>query len=70
MQLVLTLVIFTVNATSPYLVMTGYVLLGGARARETVQRWKDGLLRNDHLIMAIVLGVLGLVLAIQGATSL
>ena len=32
MELVLTLVIFTVIATSPYLVMTGYVLLGGPRA--------------------------------------
>ena len=70
MELVLTLVIFTVIATSPYLVMTGYVLLGGPRAREAVQRWKDALLRNNHLIMAIVLGVLGLVLGVQGATSL
>jgi Sap, sulfolipid-1-addressing protein len=69
-ELVLTLVIFTVIATSPYLVMTGYVLLGGPRAREAVQRWKDALLRNNHLIMAIVLGVLGLVLGVQGATSL
>ena len=69
-ELVLALVIFTVIATSPYLVMTGYVLLGGPRAHEAVQRWKDALLRNNHLIMAIVLGVLGLVLAIQGATSL
>lgn len=50
--------------------MTGYLLFGGAGAGQRLQAWKDWLIRNNHLITAVVLAVLGMVLAVQGATSL
>ena len=69
-QLATKLAIFTVIATSPFLAMTGYLLFGGDGAGQRLQAWKDWLIRNNQLIMAIVFAVLGVVLAVHGATSL
>ena len=69
-QLALTLVIFTVIATAPFLVMVGYLAFGGTAATRNLERWRQWLLRNNRLIMAIVLAVLGIVLAIQGVSAL
>ena len=48
-------------------------LPGGREEREASRpssKWRQWLLRNNHLIMAFVLAVLGVVLAIQGAGAL
>ena len=50
--------------------MVGYLTFGGTAATRNLDRWRQWLLRNNHLIMAIVLAVLGVVLAIQGARTL
>ena len=69
-QLAVTLAIFTIIATAPFLVMVGYLAFRGTAATRNLDRWRQWLLRNNHLIMAIVLAVLGVVLAIQGAGAL
>lgn len=69
-ELVLGVLAFAVVATLPFLVVIGYRLLGGAAAAQRLDRWKAGLLARNHLIMAIVLGVLGLVLAGRGLSAL
>ena len=69
-QLALTLAVFTLIATAPFLVMVGYLALGGTGAAQNLERWRRWLLRNNHLIMAVVLAILGLVLAAQGASAL
>ena len=69
-QLALTLALFTLIATAPFLVMVGYLALGGTSAAQNLERWRQWLLRNNHLIMAVVLALLGLVLAAQGASAL
>ena len=50
--------------------MVGYLAFRGTAATRNLDRWRQWLLRNNHLIMAIVLAVLGVVLAIQGAGAL
>jgi len=67
--LALTLAIFTIIATAPFLAMVGYLAVGGTAATRNLERWRQWLLRNNHLIMAIVLAALGVVLAIQGASA-
>ena len=57
-------------ATAPFLVMVGYLGFGGTSATRNLDRWRQWLLRNNQMIMAIVLAVLGIVLAIQGAGAL
>ena len=69
-QLALTLALFTLIATTPFLAMIGYLAFGGPGAAQSLERWRRWLLRNNHLIMAAVLAVLGIVLARQGASTL
>jgi hypothetical protein len=64
--IVAALLVFTVLATSPFLVAIGYVLVAGDGAQERLAVVRDWLMRHNRLIMAIVLGVLGLVVLGQG----
>jgi hypothetical protein len=47
-QLALTLALFTLIATAPFLVMVGYLALGGKSAAQNLERWREWLLRNNH----------------------
>lgn len=60
------LVVFTLLAASPFLVAIGYVLIAGDGAQERLGVVRDWLMSRNRLIMAIVLGVLGLVILGQG----
>ena len=60
---------FTLIATAPFLVMVGYLALGGTSAAQNLERWRQWLLRDNHLIMAVVVAMVGLVLAAQGASA-
>ena len=64
-QLSLTLSLFTLIANSPFLLMVGYLAFGVTDAAQSLELWRLWLLRNNHLIMAVVLSVLGIVLAAQ-----
>jgi glucan phosphoethanolaminetransferase (alkaline phosphatase superfamily) len=64
------LVVFTVLAASPFLVAIGYVLIAGSGAQERLGTVRDWLMSHNRLIMALVLGVLGLVIAGQGWAAL
>ena len=63
---VIALVVFTLLAASPFLVAIGYVLIAGDGALERLGTVRDWLMSHNRLIMAIVLGVLGLVIVGQG----
>lgn len=69
-QLALTVALFILIATAPFLAMVGYLALGGTGAAHSLERWRRWLLRDNHLIMAVVLAVLGIVPAAQGASAL
>jgi Sap, sulfolipid-1-addressing protein len=60
------LVVFSVIATAPFLVAIGYVLVAGDSAQQRLGIVRDWLMSHNRLIMAIVLGVLGLVILGQG----
>jgi glucan phosphoethanolaminetransferase (alkaline phosphatase superfamily) len=60
------LVVFTLLAASPFLVAIGYVLIAGDGAQERLGVVRDWLMGHNRLIMAIVLGVLGVVIVGQG----
>jgi hypothetical protein len=60
---------FAVFATLPFLVVVGYVQLGGEAATASLVRWREWLMRHNRLIMAAVLGVLAVVLAAQGLAA-
>jgi hypothetical protein len=60
------LVVFTLLAASPFLVAIGYVLIAGDGARQRLGVVRDWLMSHNRLIMAIVLGVLGVVIVGQG----
>jgi hypothetical protein len=60
------LVVFTLLAASPFLVAIGYVLIAGDGAQERLGVVRDWLMSHNRLIMAIVLGVLGVVIVGQG----
>ncbi len=64
--IVTALVVFTLLAASPFLVAIGYVLIAGDGALERLGTVRDWLMSHNRLIMAIVLGVLGLVIVGQG----
>ncbi|MGO9279984.1 MAG: GAP family protein [Streptosporangiaceae bacterium] len=55
-QLALTLVVFTIIATAPFLLMVGYLAFGGTAATRNLERWRQWLLRNNRLIMGVING--------------
>jgi Sap, sulfolipid-1-addressing protein len=63
------LVVFTLLAASPFLVAIGYVLIAGDGAQERLGAVRDWLMSQNRFIMAIVLGVLGLVIVGQGLAA-
>lgn len=65
-----TLAIFTIVATSPFVAMVAYLRLGGRGSQQRLEQWKEWLLRNNRLIVAVVLAVLALALASQGLRAL
>lgn len=69
-QLLIALLLFTGLATLPFSVAVGYVLLGGDTAARRMQRVKRWLLTHNRLIIAIVLGVVGAVMAAKALTAL
>jgi hypothetical protein len=64
--IIVSLVVFTLLATSPFIVSVGYVLVGGETAKTRLDAVREWLMANNRLIMAIVLGALALVLLAQG----
>ena len=58
--------IFVLLATSPFWLATIYALWGGASAEGRLDALRVWLMARNRLIMAIVLGVLGLVLLAKG----
>lgn len=64
--IVAALAVFTLLAASPFLVAIGYVVIAGDGAQERLGVVRDWLMGHNRLIMAIVLGVLGVVIVGQG----
>ena len=58
--------VFVLLATSPFWLATLYALWGGASAQERLDALRVWLMAKNRLIMAVVLGVLGLVLLAKG----
>jgi hypothetical protein len=63
-ELALTLAIFTLIATAPFIIMVGYLQFGGDAAVARLEVVKAWLLRHNHVIMAVVLLVVALVLGV------
>ena len=63
---ILPAVVFVIVATSPFWASTLYALLGGADAQHRLDALRVWLMAKNRLIMAVVLGVLGLVLLAKG----
>ena len=63
------LVVFALLATLPFLIAIGYVLIAGDGAQQRLGTVRDWLMGNNRLIMAVVLGLLGLVIAGQGLAA-
>lgn len=61
---------FVLLATLPYTLAGAYALLGGEAANARLDRARSWLISHNKLIMAIVLGVLGLVLVAKGISAL
>lgn len=68
--IVLALVLFTLVATAPFSVSVGYLLFGGEQAKVRLDAVREWLTSRNKLIMAIVLGVLAVVLIVQGIAAL
>jgi hypothetical protein len=66
----LVVVAFVVIATLPYTAAAAYALLGGEAAGARLDRARAWLVAHNRLIMAVVLGLLGLVLITKGAAAL
>ena len=64
------LVAFTVLATSPFIVVAVFAVRGGERAGATLARTRQRIIDHNRIIMAVVLGLLGAVLVIQGIATL
>jgi hypothetical protein len=69
-EIVVALVLFTLLATSPFIVAVGMLVLGGEGAEAGLVRMKEWLIEHNRLIMAIVLAVLGLVLVGQAIPAI
>ena len=61
---------FVLIATLPYTGAAAYALLGGEAANARLDRARAWLVAHNRLIMAIVLGLLGLVLIAKGVAAL
>lgn len=61
--------IFVLLATSPFWLATVYALWGGASAEARLDALRGWLMAKNRLIMAIVLGVLGIVLLAKGLAA-
>ena len=66
---ILPALIFVVIATSPFWVATLYALWGGEAAERHLDALRLWLTAKNRLIMAVVLGVLGLVLLAKGISA-
>ncbi len=62
--------LFVLLATAPYTFATGYALLGGDRANANLDRARAWLVAHNRMIMGIICGLLGLVLAGKGLAAL
>lgn len=60
------LVIFTMLASSPLLAALGYVIVRGEHARAQLDSVRSWLMDHTRVILAVVLGILGVVLVAQG----
>ena len=69
-ELVISLLVFAIVASLPMIGAVGYLFLGGDPARQRLERAKGWLIAHNRMIMAVVLGVLGLVLTGQGLSAL
>jgi hypothetical protein len=68
-EIMAAIVVFALVATLPFTVSVGYLVLGGGRAKANLETFRDWLGRHNHLITAVVVGVLALVLLAQGLGS-
>lgn len=69
-QLLAVLGVFTAVAMLPFSLAVGYVALGGPAAAERMQRVKQWLLDNNRMVLAVVLGLLGLIMTAKAVASL
>jgi threonine/homoserine/homoserine lactone efflux protein len=67
---VIALVIFTCIATLPFTASVGYLVAGGEAAKQRLDRIRRWLMAKNTAVMAVMLGVLGLVIVGQGITTL
>lgn len=63
------LAMFTVLATSPFLAVALFVVRGGERVTATLHRTRQRIVNHNRVIMAVALGLLGVVLVAQGIAS-
>ena len=68
--LLASLAAFTVLATAPFIAVAMFLVWGGERASATLGRIRQRLVDNNRIVMAVVLGLLGVVLVAQGVASL
>jgi hypothetical protein len=66
----ITLVIFTLTATLPFSLAVIYLFAGGEAAQARLELIKEMLLARNKLIMAVVVGILGLVVIGEGLAAL
>lgn len=64
--LLLSLAVFTVLATAPFIAVVVLLVWGGDWASATLERFKQWLVDHNRIIMAAVLGLLAVVLLAQG----
>lgn len=60
------LAVFVLVAAFPLIVAVGYSRFGGRSAEQRLERLREWLTRNNRTITAVVLGVIGAVLLVQG----
>ncbi|MEO3760656.1 GAP family protein [Mycobacterium sp. B14F4] len=60
---------FTVLATAPFVAVALFLMCGGERAGAALARTRQRIVDHNRIIMAVVLGLLGVVLVAQGIAS-
>ncbi len=68
--IVIALGLFPLVATAPFSLAVGYMLFGGEAARVRLDALREWLTKNNKLIMAVVLAILGAVLLAQGIAAI
>ena len=68
--LLLSLAVFTLLATAPFAAVVVVLESGGERASAALERFRHWLVDHYRIIMAAILGLLGLVFLAQGVASL